>query len=389
VTLVDPAGQFARRFPLVARTRPACVPLARRVATLRDRARHVERSGDLSEAAAVHNNAALIASDCGLPDLARQWCHRQVNIYLRAHPLGAQVARLALEPITNLARLYIREGDGDRAYAVMDTLFTAVSSRTDTRVDGIEIPADLTDSSETHEQIRRWLWAVLLATGARALAAAGRWADARARLDAYNGIGHRMLDGRQVAVIAHAVTGDTDSALALLADTKPGDPWENAVTACLTIHCNRPSGLADLTALVDRYHRLDPSASGLAVFRTRLGLSFVDAIGTVDDAPARRIAADLIQHATADRDGYVARDVLAHAGCRELLTYRQTRELTDLVDACALGGSTLPAALLQGLTQALTSAEEAIVRNLPSIEAIDLSKSTPPPPVAADRQLSN
>lgn len=359
---MDPTGQFARRFPLVARTRPACVPVAPRVAELCDRARQAQRSSDLTEAAAVHNQAALVAADCGLPDLARQWCHQQVTIYLRAHPLGAQVARLALEPITNLARLYIREGQGERAFALMDTLFTAVSSRTSAIVDGIEIPADLTNSIETHKQIRSWLWAVLLATGARALAAAGRWTEARARLDGYKGIGHRMLDGRQVAVIAHAVSGDTDSALALLTDTAPGEPWENAVTACLTIQCHGLSGLADPDKLLAQYHCLDACTPGLAVFRTRLGLSFLDAIGTIDDPPARQIAADLIDHATAARDGYAARDLLAHSGCRELLTDTQTRELTDLIEACALGRGRIPAALLADLTTALASAEEVMMR---------------------------
>ena len=362
---MDPTGQFARRFPLVARTRPACVPLVARVAQLRDRAREAGRSDDLTEAAAVHNQAGLVASDCGLPDLARQWCHQQVNIYLRAHPLGARSARLALEPITNLARLHIREGHGGRAFALMDALFTAVSSRAEADVDGIEIPAALTDSADTHQQIRSWLWAVLLSTGARALATAGRWAEAQTRLDSYNGIGRRMLDGRQVAVIAHAVNADTDSALALLADTAPGQPWEDAVTACLTIQCHGASGLADLDTLLDRYHSLDTPTPGLAVFHTRLGLSFIDAIGTIDDTPAHRIATELIQHATTDPDGYTARDVLSHTGCRELLTDEQTHELTDLVDACALGSGTLPPPLLHNLTQAVTSAEETIVRSLP------------------------
>ena len=360
---MDPTGQFARRFPLVARTRPACVPVAPRVAELCDRARQAQRSSDLTEAAAVHNQAALVAADCGLPDLARQWCHQQVHIYLRARPLGAQVARLALEPITNLARLYIRESQGERAFALMDTLFKAVSSRTDADVDGIEIPADLTDSVETHKQIRSWLWAVLLATGGRALAAAGRWTEARARLGDYKGIGRRMLDGRQVAVIADAVSGDTDSALALLADTTPGEPWENAVTACLTIQCRGASGSADLTALLDQYHGLDTSTPGLVVFHTRLGLSFIDAIGTIDDPPARQIAVELINHATATRDGYAARDVLAHNGCRELLTDSQARELSDLVEACALGHGTLPAALLADLTTALAGIEEVMTRS--------------------------
>ncbi|RSM80871.1 hypothetical protein DMH04_28540 [Kibdelosporangium aridum] len=357
---MDPTGEFARRFPLVARTRPACIPLARRVADLRGRARKAANSGDLIESAAVHNQAALVASDCGLPDLARQWCHNQVNIYLRARPLGAQAARLALEPITNLARLYIREGQGERAFTLMENLFTAVSSRADATVDGIQIPADLTDSAETHQHIRSWLWAVLLATGGRALATAGRWAEARARLDQYKGIGRRMLDGRQVAVIAHAVSGDTDRALGLLADTAPGEPWEGAVTSCLTIQCHNSLSSGDLTALLDRYRSLDTSTPGLAVFHTRLGLSFVDAIGGVNDPSARQIAIDLVDYATATEDGYVARDIFAHNGCRELLTDSRACSLSDLIEACALGSGVLSAALLADLTAALADTEEVM-----------------------------
>lgn len=38
----------------------------------------------MARASAVHNRAALLASDCGLPDLAREWCHRHADAYLRA-----------------------------------------------------------------------------------------------------------------------------------------------------------------------------------------------------------------------------------------------------------------------------------------------------------------
>jgi len=365
---MDPTGPFARRFPLVARTRPACVPLTERVAGLCERAREAAHTSDLTEAAAVYNQAALLASDCGLPDLARQWCHRQVNVYLRARPLGVQVARLALEPITNLARLYIREGQGERAFDLMDTLFTAVSARDDASVDGIGIPADLTDSPETHQQIRAWLWAVLLATGGRALAVAGRWAEARDRLKDYKGIGRRMLDGRQVAVIAHAVAGDTDNALALLAHTTPGEPWENAVTACLTIRCHEGRDIPDLDAHLAQYHRLDPSAAGLTVFHTRLGLSFIDSLGAVHEPRVRRIATDLINRTITARDGYAARDVLGHHGCRELLTGHEARELTELVDSCALGCGALPDAHLADIATALVSAENVMVRTTTSTE---------------------
>lgn len=363
---MDPLGQFARRLPLVARTRPACVPLDQRVSALCDRARHAEHSGDLTEAATVHNNAALIASDCGLPELARRWCHQHVTIYLRARPLSAQVARLALEPIINLARLYIREGQGERAFALVETLFSAVSARADAFVDGIEIPANLTDSTEAHHDIRKWLWAVLLATGGRALAASGRWADARARLDNYNGIGHRMLDGRQITIIAHAVEGDIDSALTLLAGTAPGDPWENAVTSCLTMYCRPPTSPTALDTLLEPYRNLNTAAPGLTVFHLRLGLSFIDALPTPATEPARRFAADLIERTTTSLDGYAARDLLAHPGCRELLTNAQARGLTDLVDGCALDSGTLPGPVLEEVTSALASVEDVIRRGTAS-----------------------
>jgi hypothetical protein len=326
------------------------------VADLCTRADQAEHS-DLAEASAVHNQAALVASDCGLPDLARQWCHRHANAYLRAHPLGAQVARHALEPLTNLARLYIREGQGERAFELMDTLFAAVSSRTDAVIDGVQIPADLTHPPEAHQEVRRWLWAVLLATGARALAVAGRWADACARLRDYKGIGHRMFDGRQVTIIAAAASGHTDRALALLSDTVHGEPWENAVTACLTMMCGSRSAIADPDTLITQYYLLDRSAPGLAVFHTRLGLSFIDALGTVDNPNAYRVATQLISHATAAQDGYVARDLLAHSGCHSLLTGIEERELTALVETCALDRGSIPVALLRDLTTALASAE--------------------------------
>jgi hypothetical protein len=127
---MDPTGPTARRFPLLARPRPACTPLNQRVAELTDRAHAADRDDDTAAASAVHNLAALLASDCGLPDLARRWCHRHAEVYLRARPLGAQATRGALEPLVNLARLHIR--DGQRAFDLLEALFTAVTGRTDT-----------------------------------------------------------------------------------------------------------------------------------------------------------------------------------------------------------------------------------------------------------------
>lgn len=62
---MDPTGPTARRFPLLPRPRPACLPLDERVADLTRRARAADRDNDPTAASAVHNLAALLASDCG------------------------------------------------------------------------------------------------------------------------------------------------------------------------------------------------------------------------------------------------------------------------------------------------------------------------------------
>jgi hypothetical protein len=365
---MDPTGTFARRFPLVPRPRQRCHPLPQRVAAVAERARYAEETDELTEACAVHNQAALIASDCGLPDLARTWCHRQATLHLRRRPLDARQARHALEPLTNLARLHIRAGYGERAFHLINTLFTSVSDRATTWIEDVEIPGDLTDSPQTHREIRSWLWAVLLATTARALAVAGRWTDAHTQLQRYNGVGHRMLDGRQVAVIAHAVTGDTRGALALLAATTPADPWENAVTACLSLACHPTPDTDALDDLLDRYHRLDATTPGIGVFHTRLGLSYVDAlIDTVDNDPARSDAADRIATRLNDQalhrpDGYAARDILGHDRCRHLLTDAQHRDLATQIERCGLQRGDIPTHELLKLTTALTCAENVITR---------------------------
>ncbi|MFF2657296.1 hypothetical protein ACFVUH_08010 [Kitasatospora sp. NPDC058032] len=355
---MDPVGPLARRFPLVARTRPACTPLERRVADLAVRARKAGHERDLAEAALVHNRAALLASDAGLPGLARTWCHRQANAYLRSHPLGAQGARHALEPLTNLARLHIREGEGEQAFHLIDTLYTAVATRTAAVVDGIEIPADLTDCDQAHREVRRWLWAVMLATGARALASAGRWEEARDRLAGYKGIGRRMLDGRQVAVIARLVAHDTAGALDLLDHTVPGDPSENAVTTCLALLCTDHD--RDRARLLARYRNLDLAHPGVDVFTTRLALSAIDAAGGIDTPQTHPVAVELIDRTLARPDGYTARDLLAHSGCTSLLSAHQHDRLARQITACGLGEGTLPAPLREELETALDTTEEII-----------------------------
>jgi hypothetical protein len=168
---MDALGHVAQRFPLVARARPTCPPLDERIREVCGLARAgAGQTGDpLALAASAHNKAALIASDCGLPDLARSLCWQQFDIYLRARPWGAQAARFALEPVVNIARLLIRDGDGESAYELLDTLYPAVRFQTDAVIDGREVSfRGLTESNVDHRKLCQWLWTVLLGDGTRA-----------------------------------------------------------------------------------------------------------------------------------------------------------------------------------------------------------------------------
>ncbi|MFI7077571.1 hypothetical protein ACIBO1_09780 [Micromonospora sp. NPDC049903] len=347
---------MARRFPLVARQRPICTPLDQRVIDLQQRAHVARAQRDTAAATAVFNLAALLASDCGIPDLARTWCHRLAAVALA----NDHEPQHALEPLVNLARLHIRAGNGPAAWTLLEELFQAIDIRTDTTIDGITVPAArLTNTPTAHSATRRWLWTVLLGTGAHALATAGRWDEASRRLSQYKGIGTRMLDGRQVKVIAHAMAGRHQQARAMLSATQPSEPWEDAVTTCLSLHLP-PVGPADvITAALNAYQALDHVKPELTVFHLRLGLSVIDALR--HDHPARKeVAANLVHQAAVD--GYAARDFLAHPEHSDIATTRQIQQLTDLVSACGLALGSMPSAHLVTLNSALDIAESAIAR---------------------------
>jgi hypothetical protein len=327
-------------------------------------------AGSLPLAATAHNKAALIASDCGLPDLARSLCWRQFDVYLRATTVfSAQTAKYALEPVVNLARLLIRDGDGDGAYRLLDTLYHAVRSQTDAVIDGRHVSfQDLTGSAEDHRTLCQWLWAVLLGDGTRAQVRAGRWDQALAHAEQRGGVGRRLLDGRQVAIVARCLAGDPDTALKLLDESALSESWEEPVAACLTVLCLRTGARqADsaIATMVDHYLRLEP-VPGLVVFRARLGLTVLDLAGGVEQPNAAQAAGRLLGEAVEAGDGYAARDVLAHNGCRERLTGAEERALAAAVRSSGLGSGALPAHLMADLLTAVEISETTTARDLPN-----------------------
>ena len=381
------AGRIAQRFPLVARPRPACPPLDVRVREVAELARAAagQTGGGLALAARAHNKAALVASDCGLPDLARSLCWQQFDLYLRSRPLGAQAARYMLEPIVNLARLLIREGNGTGAHQLLDTLYHAVRSRTDAVIDGRHVSfRDLTDSDEDHRTLCQWLWTVLLADGTRALAGAGRWDQALAYAEQHRGVGQRLLDGRQVAVLARALAGDPASATALLDQSALSEPWEQPVAACLSVLCRtlgaRPADSA-IAAMVEHYLGLEP-ARELVVFRTRLGLTMIELAGGVEQPHTAKAAARLVHEVVASGDGYAARDVLAHDGCRAHLTGSEKRALSAVVQTSGLERGAIPGYLMTDLRAAVMTSETVTARNLVTpIPASPPNEVTAQPPL--------
>ncbi|MEJ1202638.1 MULTISPECIES: hypothetical protein [unclassified Streptomyces] len=363
---MDPHGPTAQRFPLVARFRPPCLPLPERVRGLVELADTAVEKSDQGLASAACNQAALIASDVGLPDLARALCRRHAAAYLHACPLPGMSAIRGLEPVVNLARLQIRAGHADEGRQRLLDLYSAVEAGTAAQFEGVAVPSGLTATDEDRHEVRAWLWRVLLADGTRTLTAMGRWVEAEAHIEAHRGVGRRMLDGRQTAVLAALTAGDTTRAAVLLADTTPGDPWEQAVTACLTVLCRRAAGqpvdrqVADLvTAYIGR--RTEP---GTTVFDTRLGLTALDATGATETPAARRIVDDLHRRTTKARDGYAAREILASPLATAIASGRQAQDCRDLVSACALGGVGRPRELRGDLVSVVRIGDRVIRASL-------------------------
>ncbi|MER6396057.1 hypothetical protein ABT263_08325 [Kitasatospora sp. NPDC001603] len=354
---MHPTGPVARRFPLVARIRPACLPLNARVGRLSELADTASRQTDPGLASTVFNQAALLASDLGLPEYARELCHRHADLYLPRGPLTAMSAIRGLEPIVNLARLHIRAGHHQRGHQLLLDLYRAVTTAAAPLLDGITVPAELTETDQQRAEVRAWLWRVVIADGTRALTAAGRWKDALRHIEEHRGIGRRILDGRQVAVLACATTGDLPGALALLEDTEPGDTWEAAVTAVLTALC-RPGDHDAADQAIDHCLALD-TEEGLAAFTTRLTLTALDAADP-DTPSAQNLLRRLTSRTSESGDGYALRDLLAHEGIRTRLEPDRISPLERALAACALDAGALPEALWGRLEEALDRARRVL-----------------------------
>ncbi|MFK0173977.1 hypothetical protein ACIQU5_34890 [Streptomyces sp. NPDC090306] len=262
----------------------------------------------------------------------------------QGRPLPTWAVELALQPLLNIARQLIREGDGNGAHTMLDTLFRAVCNRTSAEIAGriVNLRA-LTGSAEGRKAARTRVWAALLADGTRAFAQAGRWREAADAAAANRGVGARLLDGRQITILTRARQGEHEEATALIESSRTTEPWEETVQALLRAACHRPGSVPAtyidgmLTSLLAL--RQSP-APGTSVFRTRATFVGLSLVRPRTDERTALLLADVLAMGAAD--AYAAREVLSHPQLRDAMTVGEQEVLSGLVRAVGLGTGAVP-----------------------------------------------
>ncbi|WP_031045783.1 hypothetical protein [Streptomyces sp. NRRL F-5650] len=359
---------IASRIPLVRRTKAPALPLEERINHLTGLTVAPAGAGHhdlVARACGVLNYAALIASDVGLPDLAEDLCWRQHQVFADAGRLSGRVAVMSLMPLVNLARLLTRDGQGEAAYDLLLRLNHAARQREKTEIGGRSVDLSaLTGTDEEHRRVCQELWVTLLVDGARALAQVGRWADAADAMAQHRGIGNRLLDGRQIKIMALMEQGLDEQARHLIDTTRPAEPWERAIALLLHAHCrpvDAPVTAVDLDRIVDEAVQLlahpDPPT---AAFQTRTGLSALELDRS--GRHAARLVDSLVS--VARLDACAARDALHHSVAASALDDRAKDALNAVIAAAGLGSGVLSARHHEALTGAVGHAETELERLL-------------------------
>ncbi|MGW1056986.1 hypothetical protein [Micromonospora rubida] len=362
----DTVAAAARRFPLLGRPRPDCPALPLRIKEITDAANSALRKPGHGMADAAHalNKAALIASDAGLPDLARRLCWQHIDAYRRlTRPLTVLEARYMLEPVLNLARLQLRAEQGAPALRLIKAMYEAVSERTDLVVGDHTLPtADLVGDRAERRMLRQWVWLQLIGEGTRVLTLANRWDEAAEHARTHNGIGAHLMEGRQAVIVAACLQGDPEHGHKVLRDSTLTQPWEQQVAACLALLCTvptRPAKPQQLAMLIDLL-TLPIAAPNYASYRARLGLT-----GAILANATRPELATRLLHCTARQtidtaDGYAAHDLLAFREPLEGITTDQRAALQRIATAAGLGLGELP----KGMTHRLTTTADVATQAL-------------------------
>ncbi|MEU8216760.1 hypothetical protein AB0C47_13420 [Micromonospora taraxaci] len=363
-TTVVPSAirSVVRRFPLLGRPRPACPALSERVTEVAEIAAAAGAQGESAMAEAAHalNMAALIASDCGLPDLARQWCWKHINVYRRLDTLTALQASYLLEPVLNLARLQIRAHDGQPALHLLHAMHEAVTAGTTLLIDGHALPlTNLTGTREELGKLRQWTWLQYLSEGIRIHALSGRWDDAATHANSLNGIGQHLMDGRQAAIIAQLLGGKAEAAAAILDDSTISQPWEQQVRSCLAVMCTAPGpDNPRMSTMVELFLAHEP-VPGYAVYRARWGLTVATLASAHHEPTAQHVLDQVAAEVLEAHDGYAAREVFGHRTAMQIKD-PLNQGLSRTVTAAQLGVGTTSETTLRTLHHEVQRAESVL-----------------------------
>ncbi|WP_434595907.1 hypothetical protein [Streptomyces sp. A5-4] len=359
---------IASRIPLVRRTKAPALPLEERINHLTGLTVAPAGAGHydlVARTCSVLNYAALITSDVGLSGLATDLCWRQHQVFADAGRLSGPIGVMSLMPLVNLSRLLTRNGQGEAAYDLLTRLNQAARQRGKSEIDGRVVDlSSLTSTEADHRQVCQELWVTVLVDGARALARIGRWTEAAEAMAHHRGIGNRLLDGRQIKIMALMEQGRNQQALDLIDTAQPTEPWETSIGLLLRAHCRHvgvPVAQADLEhVLVEAAALLTPPDPSTAVFQTRAGLS---AFELDPDGPFAGTLTKTIAK-VAQLDAYAARDVLHHPLAVSALGAGSTLALNAVIAAAGLGSGALPAHHYEALTGAVAHAEAELERLL-------------------------
>ncbi|MFJ4570627.1 NUDIX domain-containing protein [Streptomyces sp. NPDC088846] len=364
--------RIAARFPLVPRPGLTCPDLMTRITEVGAHALAADRAANptdqLHRAGAAFNLAALIAADCGMLAYATDLCVQQFQLLHAAWPASGRAAIAALQPLVNLARLTHRAGDATGAYRALLALATAVADSGSYTMRDAPVSFEKFAATDHDRGLAsEWLRAIIRQDGPRLLATAGQWDKAaeQAALGATDN--ERLLEGRQLRILADLMAGRSDSALILLTATVTAQPWERAVAACLRglgLFANRrftAKDAASLLATVESHCPPEPHEDTNR-FRPRLCLTVADLISAACRAQANRVHTMLIQDVQRSNDAFAARDLLQHPGSRGRMTLTELGTLTRLVQEAGLGRGSIPQPALGTLQSAIATAESALVR---------------------------
>ncbi|MDS1272436.1 hypothetical protein RIF23_19285 [Lipingzhangella sp. LS1_29] len=362
--------RISAHIPLVCRPKAPALPLAERLTHLTgqvDDSASASHHNPVARASGVLNYAALIASDVGMPDLAADLCWRQHRVFAEAGRLTGDIAVMALMPLLNVSRLLTRGGDSDGAYDVLTQLYRAAQQRSTTDIRGHTVDLSILTTSESdHYRVCQELWGAVLVDGARALARSGRWSHAADALTVYRGVGHRLLDGRQIYIMSLLERGLHDQARAATEATASTDSWENAIAALLRASCHSQAESVRSDELDDVLRESvavlsfpDPAT---ALFQARVGLAALDLICDHNGPQSIRLYDAL--HDAALLDAYAARDVRNHPRAERYLDDEQKQHLDVVLRTAGLGAGTLPHPHMNTLTVAVEEAEVQLHRLL-------------------------